>query len=418
MTDFQTGTPGTRNADGQFTVGLLQATLTARKVASIVALAWDGPQLRAFTVSLGLGEQPERVEQLAGALALAAGAESCRVARDAGRLLLEIPKPAAERKPLRAGRLDSLTPATPAAVCVGIATGGRPVWVDLADERNAHIVMGGTTGSGKSVLLRWLLYRLAVQNDPSMLRMVLIDPKSFELGDFGRLPHLLHPVTSNPVDVARLLAWVAGELDRRAQLPRGATGPRLLVVVEEVADLLATQRDVGPTLARIAQLGRALGVHLLATTQQPGARSLGDALVNFPCRILGRVASATLTYGAAGRRQTGADVLLGRGDFLLLAAGETTRFQAPLMDGRQLANLPRAATVATLADELPTVVSIADLARDPRGGRGRRDLSPDDYDRLQAAIADGANADDVRAAFGIGYERAARMVEGYREVNR
>jgi hypothetical protein len=88
------------------------------------------------------------------------------------------------------------------------------------------------------------------------------------------------------------------------------------------------------------------------------------------------------------------------------------------MDGRQLANLPRAATVATLADELPTVVSIADLARDPRGGRGRRDLSPDDYDRLQAAIADGANADDVRAAFGIGYERAARMVEGYREVNR
>ena len=68
MTDFQTGTPGTRNADGQFTAGLLQATLTARKVASIVALAWDGPQLRAFTVSLGLGEQPERVEQLAGAL--------------------------------------------------------------------------------------------------------------------------------------------------------------------------------------------------------------------------------------------------------------------------------------------------------------------------------------------------------------
>ena len=247
--------------------------------------------------------------------------------------------------------------------------------------------------------------------------MVLIDPKAFELGDFARLPHLLHPVVSQPVEVSRVLAWIAGELDRRAQAGRGRGGPRLLVVVEEVADLLATNRDVGPLLTRIAQIGRALGVHLVATTQQPGSASLGGSLVNFPCRILGRVASATLTFGAAGRRQTGADCLLGRGDFLFLAAGETVRFQAPLMDGRQLANLPRAATVATLEEELPTVVSIADLARDPRGGRGRRELSPADYDRLQDAVAGGADADAVRDAFGIGYERAARMVGGYRGVS-
>ena len=107
---FQTGTPATRAGDGQFTAALIQATLTAKKVASIVALSWDGPQLRSYTVSLGLGEQPERVEQLSGALALAAGAESCRVAREAGRLLLEIPKPEGDRKPLRAGRLETLDP--------------------------------------------------------------------------------------------------------------------------------------------------------------------------------------------------------------------------------------------------------------------------------------------------------------------
>jgi len=414
---FQTGTPATRAGDGQFTAGLLQATLTARKVASIVALAWDGPQLRAYTVSLGLGEQPERIEALSGALALAAGAESCRVARDAGRLILEIPKPENERRPLRAGRLEGLVAPTATAVCVGIATGGQPTWVDLADERNVHLTIGGTTGSGKSVLLRWMLCRLAVQNEPTALKMLLIDPKAFELTDFARLPHLLHPVVSRALEVSRVLTWVAGELDRRAQLPRGATGPRLLVVVEEVADLLSVNHTVGPLLARIAQIGRALGVHLLATTQQPGSRSLGLALPNMPTRILGRVASATLTYGAAGRRQTGADCLLGRGDFLLLAAGETIRFQAPLLDGRQLAQLPRAAAVASLDGELPAVVSIADLARDPRGGRGRRELTPDDYDRLQDAIADGAGADGVRAAFGIGYERAARMVGGYREVN-
>lgn len=413
-TDTFSGTPATRDSDGQFTAGLLSATLTARRVPAIVALAWDGPQLRAYTVSLGLGEQPERVESLAGALALAAGAESCRVARDAGRLLLELAKPANDRRPLRAARLDGLQPPAATAICLGIGTGGRPVWCDLADERNAHIVIGGTTGSGKTVLLRWMLYKLATQNAPDALRLLLIDPKRFELGDFARIPHLLHPVVSHSLDVARVLTWLTAELDRRAE--RGISRPRIVAVIEEVAELLATNRHVGALLSRVAQIGRALGVHLICTTQQPGSRSLGLALPNVPTRILGRVASSTLTYGAAGRRQTGADSLLGRGDFLLLAAGETLRFQAPLADGRQWGALPRTEHVATLDDELPTVVSMADLTRDPRGGRGRRDLADADYAALQDAIAGGASADDVRDAFGIGYERAARMVGGYQEV--
>ena len=92
-------------------------------------------------------------------------------------------------------------------------------------------------------------------------------------------------------------------------------------------------------------------MHLLATTQQPGSRSLGLALPNMPTRILGRVASATLTFGVAGRARSGADCLLGRGDFLLLAAGETIRFRRHDSTGVELGKLPRAATVATLDDE-------------------------------------------------------------------
>ena len=374
----QTGAAGRGNdaalgptcAPALFTAGLLGATLAARKVPAIVALAWDGPQLAVYSVSLGLGAGPEQVETLAGALALAAGAESCRVARDGGRLLLELAKPTGERRPLRARRLDALTPPSATAVALGITTGGRALWFDLADERNAHVVIGGTTGSGKSVLLRWLLYRLVVQNAAAALRLILVDPKQFELRQFGELPHLLHPVIGSPGETARVLTWLVGELERRAAT--GQTVPRLLCVIEEVAEVLAQNRTAAQQLARVAQIGRALGVHVIATTQQPGARSLGDALGNFPARILGRVASATLTYGAAGRRQTGADALLGRGDFLLLAAGETTRFQAPLVDGRQLRQLPRVAPVATLTDELPTLVQLADEQRDARGGRGER----------------------------------------------
>lgn len=413
--DLLSGTPGTAAGDtaGLFTAGILQAALAAKKIQSIVALSWSGPQLDAFTVSLALGERPETIEQLSGALALAAGAESCRVARDGGRLLLELPKKEADRRPLRALRLDGLAPPTATAVCAGVATGGRPLWLDIADERFAHVVLGGTTGSGKTVLLRWLLYRLVKQNRPEELRVLLLDPKRTELKDFARLPHLLHPVVSNPLEVARVLAWVAGELERRAD--SGRNRPRLVVVVEEVAELGMTSGQVGPLLARIAQIGRAVGIHLLVTTQQPGARSLGDALVNFPARCLGRVASSTLAYGAAGRKQTGADGLLGRGDFLLLSAGETTRFQAPLADGRQWSQLPRAVTVATLEPELPATAMLSDLTRDPRGGRGARELAADDYRQMDAAIADGASVRKLRETFGIGHDRATRIYQAATE---
>ena len=412
MSDFHTGTPATGKSTPHFTAGLLAATLTARRIPALVALKWDGPQIDTYMVSLGLGALPEQVEALSGALALAAGAESCRVARAGGHLLLELAKPATDRRPLKAIRLDDLPAPTTTAVPLGVTTGGSALWLDIADERFCHVAIGGTTGSGKSVLLRWILYRLATQNDPRDLRMILVDPKRFELGDFARLPHLLHPVVSGYLDIARVLQWLTTELDRRAE--RGINRPRIVAVIEEVADVVSQSRDVLPALARIAQVGRALGMSVIVTTQQPGAKSLGDSLVNFPARILGRVASSTLTYGAAGRGKTGADVLLGKGDMLLLSAGEVVRFQAPLADGRQWTRLPRAERIASLADELPTPAAMADFNRDTRGGAGRRELTPDDYEAIQDALEDGADEDDLRGRFGIGWSRASRLVSQYR----
>ena len=412
---FVAGAPQTTPAAGgeaNFTAALLQATLSARRVTAMVALLYDGPQVWAFAVSLGLGEDPRRVEALGPALAMAAGADSARVARDAGKLLIEIPKPSEKRTILRADRLETLTPSCATAVSLGLATGGRPVWFDLADERTCHVIIGGTTGSGKTVALHWLLTRLLLQNGPDTLRVLALDPKRGELQPFTHVPHLLHPVTSNPLDVARVLAWVEGELDRRAAT--STRRPRLVVILEEVADVLKTTPTAGDLLARIAQIGRGLGVHLVATTQQPGARSLGDALANFPARLLGRVASATLTYGAAGRARTMADQLLGRGDFLLITADGTIRLQVPMMTGRQYRSLPRADQVDTLDSDLPSLALFADLARDTRGGQGRRELGPAEYARIDQALADGATADDLRGEFGIGWDRARRLRDNYR----
>ena len=416
MTEYQTGTPATSppgGAEGQahFTAAILQATLNARKVTAMVSLAWDGPQVWAFACSLGLGEDPRNVERLGPALALAAGAEACRVARDSGRLILELPKPPADRKPLRAARLEALTAPSPTACAIGLATGGRVQWLDISDPNTPHLLIAGTTGSGKSVALHWLLYRLARQNDPASLRMIALDPKRGELRPFAQLPHLLHPVASNPLEMASLLSWATAELDRR--LDSGQRAPRLVIVAEELADLAKVAPEAMGAIARIAQVGRGCGVHIIGVTQQPGARSLGDALANFPARLLGRVASATLTYGAAGKGRTEAHNLLGKGDMLLIRNDGVTRLQVPLIDGRQYGQLPRSAAVASLAEELPAVAYVADLARDPRGGNGRRELTTADYVAITADLETGASPDDLRDRYGIGYPRARRLWANY-----
>ena len=414
--DFATGTPATappRNGGAHFTAALLQATLSSCKVTAMVALLWEGPQVNCFACSLGLGEDPARVERLSGALALAAGAETARVSRDTGRLVIEIPKPQAERRILRAQRLDALPPPTQTAVAIGISTGGRVAWLDLADANTPHLLIAGTTGSGKTVALHWLLYRLIRQNDATELKFVMLDPKRGELEPFGHVPHLLHPIASAPLEMAQLLTWGIDELDRR--LASRVRAPRVVVVIEEIADLLKSNPDAAGALARLAQVGRGLGVHLIGVTQQPGAKSLGDALANFPARLLGRVASATLTYGAAGRSRTQADQLLGKGDFLLITADATTRLQLPLITGQQYGRLPYRAQPARLDTELPVLAQLADVTgRDTRGGQTRRDLDDNQYAEIDQALRTGAKADDLRQQFGIGWDRATRIVANYR----
>ena len=129
ISGFHTGmpeaNPGNPQGTAHFTAALLQATLSARKVTAIVSLTWDGPQMWVYAASLGLGEDPEKVERLRGALALAAGADTCRIARDRGRLLIEIPKPEEDRAILRADRLDRLQAPHKMAVPLGIPAMAR-----------------------------------------------------------------------------------------------------------------------------------------------------------------------------------------------------------------------------------------------------------------------------------------------------
>jgi len=384
----------------EFTAALLQATLNIHRIQALVAPQWDGPQLRVFRCSLGVGEDPRRVMRLAGALAQAAGAEEARVSKGPGFLWIEIPKPEGERQILQPSRLAKIKSPTPRHVPLGVGINGRPVWFNLTDPRHAHLVIGGTTGSGKTVALHWILACLLRQNPPDRLRLILCDPKMGELEPFRRSAHLLHPIESRPGEIAKLLQWVRAEMDRRAKandLPY-----RLLVAIDEVRDLVMSDRRIKPALAAIAQKGRACGVHLIVTTQQPSTKALGEALVNFPARLLGRVASATLTYGAAGRPKTMAETLLGNGDFILLAAGRQVRLQVPLITPAHIARLPQADEVPRL--ELGEFVDLGALARDTRGGWNRKPL---DWREVEEYLAEhDASIGGLADRFGIGYDRA------------
>ena len=406
---------GTRQTedDTNFTAAMLQGTLASKNIQAIVVLLWDGPQIETYEVGLlPFGVKPERIEALSGALALAAHADDCRVSRTHGKLLIEIPKPEEARKELRASKMLELTSPTSWHVPLGIGTIGRPVWLNLADERACHVALGGTTRSGKTNLLRWILYRLLVQNGARDLQLLLMDPKGYELVPFAQSKHLVNPPMSQKGEIVKALIWLHQMAMERAHT--GANCPRILAVIDEVKELVDQAPAVKNMLASLAQIGAAVGVHLIVTTQQPGSKAMGDALPNFPCRILGRVTSKTLSYGAAGRARSQVELLLGRGDMLLLGEGNRmTRFQAPLVTPDELQTIPTWASTSQIPHlDLPIAVDLGGNTGDvdARGGWNRKSVN---MDAVRLAVSLGASASDLHHELGINYDRAQRLVDQF-----
>jgi S-DNA-T family DNA segregation ATPase FtsK/SpoIIIE len=168
---------------------------------------------------------------------------------------------------------------------------------------------------------------LAIYNRPRALQLVLIDPKRRGFGVLAALPHLLTPVIHRPEEADEVLTRLAQEMERRDL--SGRSSPRIVVFIDELADLMiAGGRAIEQPLTRLAQRGREAGIHLVACTQRPAASVIGGLIKsNFPVRVVGSVASAEDAKVAAGLPRTGAERLLGRGDFLVIARGDKIRVQ-------------------------------------------------------------------------------------------
>lgn len=313
----------------------IEQLLAQHKIPGRVNGGTVTPRFVQFKLATELGTKVSKVSSLAEEIAMALGTREARIYRDGGEINVEIPRDSPE--PVRLLPLcKRLTVVPPAAAVLGMDEQGFPLLLRLTAPDVAHVLIAGTTGSGKTALARTLLTSLAMHNRQGELQLILIDPKGRGFGPLAGLPHVLNGVQNTPEAALACLAWLVREMERRDA--EGVSAPVLVVAVDELADLIQTGgKQVEESLTRIAQRGREAGIHLVACTQKPTAALIGGAMkANFPVRLVGAVAGADEARYASGISDSGADKLEGKGDFILVARGSVLRFQAAWLGPQDL----------------------------------------------------------------------------------
>jgi S-DNA-T family DNA segregation ATPase FtsK/SpoIIIE len=328
---------------------VLEAALAEHGVQTRLVGMVVGPTVTRYELELGPGVKVSRVTSLHKDIAYAMAAADVRIlAPIPGKQAIGVEVPNDNRQLVAVGDIlaspEARAATNPLEVAIGRDINGRAVMADLA--KMPHILIAGATGAGKSSCLNSLLTSILMRSTPDQVRLILVDPKRVEMGQYNRLPHLLTQVVTNPKKAANALAWAVKEMERRYDLlsevgfrdiggyneafDRGdlyqdaEAGieyhrlPYILVVVDELADLMmVAARDVEESITRIAAMARAVGIHLVIATQRPSVNVItGVIKANVPARLAFAVAS--LADSRVILDQAGAEKLLGRGDMLLL----------------------------------------------------------------------------------------------------
>jgi S-DNA-T family DNA segregation ATPase FtsK/SpoIIIE len=305
----------------------IEAVLASHKAPVRVTGGSVLPQLVQFDLMPGQGVSVRKVQQHSEEVALALGVPNTRVARHGGSLFLQVPR--SSPKPVRFLDLQRrLTRIPPDTAVLGMDETGAPLLLRLPSPEVSHVLIAGTTGSGKTVLLRSMVLSLVMNNRPSQLQLVLLDPKGHGFGPLNGLPHLLQPVVTSVTEALVVLADLVREMEHRDRADNNR--PLIVVVIDELADMaLLGGKTMERFMTRLVQRGRQAGIHVIACTQKPTAAVVGTLVkANFPARLVGAVVSPEDAKVAAGVAGTGAERLSGRGDFLLLVRGEMVRLQA------------------------------------------------------------------------------------------
>ncbi len=305
----------------------IERVLAAHRFPVRVSGGTVTPRWIRFELIPALGAKVSGIRNLSEELALALGAPNVRLARTGDRLMLELPRP--NPPTLTLNEVLNHVGAWPRdCVALGLGEEGWPVLLKLSAPEVTHVLVAGTTGSGKTELVRTMLTSLVRTHRPAQVQLALVDPKQRGLAAFSALPHALNGLSADPRLMLNVLHQAVREMERRDQ--SGTHLPRIVLAVDELAEVLQLcGAPAEAALTRLAQRGREAGIHLLASTQKPSSASMGSLLkANFPARLVGRVASAEDARVATGQAKSGAEKLLGRGDFLAVVGPRLVRFQA------------------------------------------------------------------------------------------
>ncbi|MDD3885595.1 MAG: DNA translocase FtsK [Victivallaceae bacterium] len=448
---------------------ILQHTLDSFKVPGYVSGYISGPRITRYEISLEEGVNVKKVEQIADNIAMALSAKTVRVlAPIPGRNVVgvEVPNTRAESVFMRAVVETDAWRSGKAMIPIvlGKDVAGKPVILDLA--KAPHLLIAGATGSGKSVCMNTLIASLLFNFSPDELRLIMVDPKIVEFEDYKRLPHLITPVINESRKVPIALRWAVTEMDKRYRIlaragvkklaeynarPLGGEPvidedgnalpdrmPILIVIIDELAELMMTddRKDVETYICRIAQLGRAAGVHIVVATQRPSTQIVtGVIKANLPTRIAFRVGQ--MVDSRVILDTNGAEKLLGMGDMLYMAPGgmELERVQGALIADADIRNVVKFVSdqreqsfnsdvVADTADVDDGDDDEADPEIENYDDQDRADIAPlmkkylrpgdDDITRrsLEIVMLDHkVSTSYLQRRLKIGYNRAAEIVE-------
>ncbi|MBK5565117.1 DNA translocase FtsK [Ensifer sp. SSB1] len=424
-----------------------------------------GPVVTLYELEPAPGIKSSRVIGLADDIARSMSAIAARVAVVPGRnaIGIELPNQRRETVYLREliGSRDFETSKARLAMALGKTIGGEPVVADLA--KMPHLLVAGTTGSGKSVAINTMILSLLYRLRPDQCRLIMIDPKMLELSVYDGIPHLLSPVVTDPKKAVVALKWTVREMEERYKkmskigvrnidgfnsrveqaLAKGEqitrtvqtgfdrqTGeamyeteefdlspmPYIVVIIDEMADLMMVAgKDIEGAVQRLAQMARAAGIHVIMATQRPSVDVItGTIKANFPTRISFQVTSKIDSRTILGEQ--GAEQLLGMGDMLYMAGGgRIQRVHGPFVSDTEVEEVVAYLKTQGVPQYLDAITEDDDEDGDGGGPAGTSNLSDSDdpYDQAVAIVLrDGkASTSYVQRRLGIGYNRAASLIE-------
>jgi S-DNA-T family DNA segregation ATPase FtsK/SpoIIIE len=321
---------GTQQKDLELQSDRIEMVLANYKAPSRVTGGVVTPRMVQYHLAPAAGIRINKVQALADELALALGVTYVRVSRRGGNVQLEVPRPDASPVQLLSLMSHLNAPLPPVTAVLGLCDDGAPLLIRLPSPDVAHILISGTTGSGKTALCQTMILSLAMAHRRSQLQFVLVDPKRRAFAGLAALPHLMWPVMGDAAEAVHAMDELVQIMEVRCVNDAKGVMPRIVLVLDELADLMQVSgRALSAPLTRLVQRGREAGIHVVACTQKPSSQVVGTLIrANFPVRLVGKVVSPEDARVAAGIGGTGAEKLAGHGDFVAVASGQVLRFQA------------------------------------------------------------------------------------------